>query len=95
MKSSFLTMELIYKLNTKFQSHQFILYIYPSTGYYCPFCLVNVKSLLNIFLFLFFQVYKSQRLRAGKGKMRNRRRIQKRGPLIIYDNDQVRNIVCL
>ena len=35
------------------------------------------------------QVYKSKRLRAGKGKMRNRRRIQKRGPLIIYDNDQV------
>lgn len=34
------------------------------------------------------QVYKSKRLRAGKGKMRNRRRIQKRGPLIIYDNDQ-------
>lgn len=35
------------------------------------------------------QVYKSKRLRAGKGKMRNRRRIQKRGPLIVYDNDQV------
>ena len=35
------------------------------------------------------QVYKSKRLRAGKGKMRNRRRVQKRGPLIIYDNDQV------
>jgi len=34
------------------------------------------------------QVYKSKRLRAGKGKMRNRRRIQKRGPLIIYDKDQ-------
>jgi large subunit ribosomal protein L4e len=35
------------------------------------------------------QVYKSKRrLRAGKGKMRNRRRVQKRGPLIIYDNDQ-------
>ena len=36
------------------------------------------------------QVYKSKRLRAGKGKMRNRRRVQKRGPLIIYDNDQVK-----
>ena len=36
------------------------------------------------------QVYKSKRLRAGKGKMRNRRRIQKRGPLIIYDSDQVK-----
>ena len=35
------------------------------------------------------QVYKSKRLRAGKGKMRNRRRIQKRGPLIVYDSDQV------
>ncbi len=36
------------------------------------------------------QVYKSKRLRAGKGKMRNRRRIQKRGPLIVYDSDQVK-----
>merc|ERR1739848_267837 len=34
------------------------------------------------------QVYKSMRFRAGKGKMRNRRRIQKRGPLVIYDQDQ-------
>merc|ERR1712115_598548 len=34
------------------------------------------------------QVYKSKRFRAGKGKMRNRRRIQKRGPLVIYDQDQ-------
>lgn len=35
------------------------------------------------------QVYKSKRFRAGKGKMRDRKRIQKRGPLIIYDQDQV------
>jgi large subunit ribosomal protein L4e len=34
------------------------------------------------------QVYKSKRMRAGKGKMRNRRRIHKLGPLIIYDQDQ-------
>nr|CAG4640957.1 EOG090X0822 [Eulimnadia texana] len=34
------------------------------------------------------KVYNSQRLRAGKGKMRNRRRIQKRGPLVIYGQDQ-------
>ena len=34
------------------------------------------------------KVYKSQRLRAGRGKMRNRRRVQRRGPLIIYDQDQ-------
>lgn len=34
------------------------------------------------------QVYKSKRMRAGKGKMRNRRRIQKLGPLVIYDQDQ-------
>merc|ERR1712203_834130 len=33
------------------------------------------------------QVYKSQRMRAGKGKMRNRRRVQKRGPLVIYEKD--------
>ena len=34
------------------------------------------------------KVYKSQRFRAGKGKMRNRRRIQRRGPLIVYNKDQ-------
>lgn len=34
------------------------------------------------------KVYKSQRVRAGKGKRRNRRRIQRRGPLIIYGSDQ-------
>jgi len=34
------------------------------------------------------KVYKSQRNRAGVGKMRNRRRVQRRGPLIIYDKDQ-------
>ncbi|XP_046996586.1 60S ribosomal protein L4 isoform X2 [Schistocerca americana] len=34
------------------------------------------------------KVYKSRRFRAGKGKMRNRRRIQRRGPLIIYGKDQ-------
>ena len=44
---------------------------------------------LKFFSIFVFQVYKSQRLRAGKGKMRNRRRIQKRGPLIVYDSDQV------
>nr|AAV91395.1 ribosomal protein 23 [Lonomia obliqua] len=34
------------------------------------------------------KVYKSQRLRAGKGKMRNRRRLHRKGPLIIYNKDQ-------
>lgn len=33
------------------------------------------------------KVYNSKRFRAGKGKMRNRRRIQRRGPLIIYNQD--------
>jgi len=33
------------------------------------------------------KVYKSQRQRAGRGKMRNRRRIQRRGPLIVYSKD--------
>lgn len=36
------------------------------------------------------KVYATKRMRAGKGKMRNRRRIQKKGPLVIYDQDQVR-----
>jgi len=34
------------------------------------------------------KVYNSQRNRAGVGKMRNRKRIQKRGPLIIYNEDK-------
>lgn len=34
------------------------------------------------------KVYKSQRTRAGRGKMRNRRRIQRRGPLIVYSKDE-------
>merc|ERR1712098_216068 len=33
------------------------------------------------------KVYNSKRFRAGKGKMRNRRRIQRRGPLVIYNSD--------
>ncbi|CAB0040848.1 unnamed protein product [Trichogramma brassicae] len=33
------------------------------------------------------KVVQSQRLRAGVGKMRNRRHVQRRGPLIIYGND--------
>ncbi|XP_013389397.1 60S ribosomal protein L4 [Lingula anatina] len=33
------------------------------------------------------KVYNSKRFRAGKGKMRNRRRIQRRGPLVIYNQD--------
>jgi len=34
------------------------------------------------------KVYKSRRNRAGVGKMRNRRRVQRRGPLIIYNKDE-------
>jgi len=34
------------------------------------------------------KVYKSQRFRAGRGKMRNRRRIQRKGPLIVYSKDE-------
>merc|ERR1712154_432429 len=33
------------------------------------------------------KVYASKRFRAGKGTMRNRRRIQRRGPLVIYNQD--------
>ncbi|CAG2102718.1 unnamed protein product [Medioppia subpectinata] len=33
------------------------------------------------------KVYKSKRLRAGKGKMRDRRRVQRLGPVIVYGND--------
>nr|SVE84322.1 EOG090X0822 [Daphnia pulex] len=34
------------------------------------------------------KVYKTRRFRAGKGKMRNRRRTSKLGPLVIYGRDQ-------
>ncbi|CAG0902527.1 unnamed protein product [Darwinula stevensoni] len=34
------------------------------------------------------KVYNSKRFRAGKGKLRNRRRIHKLGPLVVYDQDQ-------
>merc|ERR1712071_4368 len=33
------------------------------------------------------KVYASQRMRAGKGKMRNRRRVQRKGPCVIYNED--------
>lgn len=33
------------------------------------------------------KVYNSKRFRAGKGKMRNRRRIMRRGPLVVYSQD--------
>jgi len=34
------------------------------------------------------KVCETKRIRAGKGKMRNRRRVMKKGPLVIYDKDQ-------
>merc|ERR1712177_106017 len=34
------------------------------------------------------KVYKSKRFRAGKGKMRNRRRIMRKGPLVVYNKNQ-------
>merc|ERR1712117_716371 len=34
------------------------------------------------------KVYATKRMRAGKGKLRNRRTVMKRGPLVIYDQDQ-------
>merc|ERR1712154_139074 len=33
------------------------------------------------------KVYATRRMRAGKGKLRNRRRVQRRGPLVIYNQD--------
>ncbi|KAH9410379.1 60S ribosomal protein L4 [Tyrophagus putrescentiae] len=33
------------------------------------------------------RVYKSKRFRAGKGKLRNRRRVQRLGPVVVYGND--------
>jgi len=33
------------------------------------------------------KVYASRRMRAGKGKLRNRRHVQKLGPMVVYDTD--------
>jgi large subunit ribosomal protein L4e len=33
------------------------------------------------------KVYSTKRIRAGKGKLRNRRRVMKRGPLVVYNKD--------
>ena len=38
--------------------------------------------------YTFIRVYATRRMRAGKGKLRNRRHVQKLGPLVIYDQDQ-------
>ena len=35
----------------------------------------------------YWQVYKSKALRAGRGKMRNRRRTHRLGPLVVYNKD--------
>jgi len=34
------------------------------------------------------KVKSSRKIRAGKGKMRNRRYVQRKGPLIIYHDDK-------
>lgn len=34
------------------------------------------------------QVKESKKIRAGKGKMRNRRYVMRRGPLVIYDKSE-------
>jgi len=44
-------------------------------------------TFLNLKLASFFQVYNSKRIRAGKGKARNRRYRKKKGPLIIYNQN--------
>lgn len=44
-------------------------------------------TVIQVSLFSDKKVMKSKRFRAGKGKMRNRRRIKRLGPLIIYNND--------
>jgi len=38
------------------------------------------------------RVVKSKKLRAGKGKLRNRRFTQRRGPLVIYSNESVKMV---
>jgi large subunit ribosomal protein L4e len=38
------------------------------------------------------RVVKNRKLRAGKGKMRNRRFVMRRGPLVIYSNENVKMV---
>ena len=38
------------------------------------------------------RVVKSKKLRAGKGKLRNRRFTQRRGPLVIYSNENIKMV---
>lgn len=54
-------------------------------GSVCP--AIVKRWILSFYTPVSVQVYASQRMRAGKGKMRNRRRIQRRGPCIIYNED--------
>jgi len=45
-------------------------------------------NFLDYFINLCFKVKKTKRLRAGKGKMRNRRFKMKRGPCVVYEKDE-------
>ena len=49
---------------------------------------VAVDAVGVLALFSNDRVYATRRMRAGKGKLRNRRHVQKLGPLVIYDQDQ-------
>lgn len=44
---------------------------------------------------MLIQVKDSKKIRAGKGKMRNRRYVMRRGPLIIYDKSEVMSLKCI
>lgn len=60
------------------QEGEFLMYWLPKCIVLPFLCLRHISVL---------QVYASQRMRAGKGKMRNRRRIQRKGPCIVYNED--------
>ena len=45
-------------------------------------------KIIYYLIILCLKVYATRRMRAGIGKLRNRRRVQKLGPLVIYDQDQ-------
>ena len=54
-------------------------------------CCQVISFFLTVHLlsqYTFIRVYATRRMRAGKGKLRNRRHVQKLGPLVIYDQDQ-------
>ena len=61
----------------------------PAHSHNCPLSHTSWRTIALLqFGLLSSQVKDSKKIRAGKGKMRNRRYVQRRGPLVIYDKSE-------